>query len=78
MISRYSNRVRLVVPHVLLYSATILYSIFGAVVFHLVELPFETEHLQQHSAAITEAEVKYANYCVNNGIVILSLIECIN
>uniref|UniRef100_A0A915DJP5 Potassium channel inwardly rectifying transmembrane domain-containing protein n=1 Tax=Ditylenchus dipsaci TaxID=166011 RepID=A0A915DJP5_9BILA len=59
MTSKYLHRIRLVIPHILLYMATILYSIFGAIVFHRLELPFETEHLHKHSLAIIEAQVGF-------------------
>ncbi|KAI1701324.1 ion channel domain-containing protein [Ditylenchus destructor] len=61
MASKYMHRIRLVIPHVLLYTATILYSVLGALVFSRLELPFETEHLQKHSLAIIEAQ----DYLVN-------------
>lgn len=58
MVSKYLQKLRLVISHILLYSATIIYIIFGAVVFHKLELPFEIEHLEKHSRDIFEAQVR--------------------
>lgn len=56
MFSKYLQKIRLVISHFLLYSATIIYTIFGAVIFHRLELPFEIEHLEKHSKDVFEAQ----------------------
>ncbi|KAL3080335.1 hypothetical protein niasHS_012440 [Heterodera schachtii] len=49
-------KIRLAVPHVLIFSTTILYNLFGALAFQSLERPFELAHLQKHSLAISQAQ----------------------
>lgn len=57
MLSKCFRRVRIVLPHILLYTATVIYSILGAIVFNKLELPFEIGHLKYHSIEIASAQV---------------------
>lgn len=60
MVSKYLHRLRVVLPHILLYSATVIYSISGAIVFHKLELPFEIGQLKYHSLNIANAQVCFS------------------
>uniref|UniRef100_A0A914IBE2 Potassium channel domain-containing protein n=1 Tax=Globodera rostochiensis TaxID=31243 RepID=A0A914IBE2_GLORO len=49
-------KIRLAVPHVLIFSTTILYSLLGALAFQRLERPYEFAHLQKHSLTISQAQ----------------------
>nr|CAD2184928.1 unnamed protein product [Meloidogyne enterolobii] len=51
-----THKIRVILPHVLLFLSTILYGLFGALVFQRLERPFEVLHLQEHTEAIIKAQ----------------------
>ena len=57
MSETFAEKLRLILPHVLLIVATALYSVVGAAVFYRIENPHEQAHIRAHSKAIVDAQV---------------------
>lgn len=51
------ERLRLIAPHVLLFIATTIYGIVGAIIIYRIEKPHEQNHIYSHSRAIIDAQV---------------------
>uniref|UniRef100_A0A0K0DVZ1 Ion channel n=1 Tax=Strongyloides stercoralis TaxID=6248 RepID=A0A0K0DVZ1_STRER len=58
MSSRFVQKVRLILPHVLLCTATLVYICIGAELFYLIEAPYELEHRKFHIDNIREIQDK--------------------
>ncbi|KAE9549351.1 hypothetical protein FO519_007446 [Halicephalobus sp. NKZ332] len=52
----FAEKLRLVLPHVLLIVATAIYSVVGAAIFYRIENPHEQAHIIAHSRAIIDAQ----------------------
>lgn len=58
MTSSLVNRIRLILPHFLLFCATVLYGILGAVCFSYTEQGYETSQMSHYSKNAIAAQVK--------------------
>uniref|UniRef100_A0AC34FRI6 Potassium channel domain-containing protein n=1 Tax=Panagrolaimus sp. ES5 TaxID=591445 RepID=A0AC34FRI6_9BILA len=56
MSQKFAERLRLAAPHVLLFIATMVYGIVGAVIIYRIEKPHEQSHIFSHSKAIIDAQ----------------------
>lgn len=58
MSQKFVERLRLAAPHILLFIATAVYGIVGAIIIYRIEKPHEQNHIFSHSKAIIDAQVR--------------------
>jgi hypothetical protein len=58
MTTSFADRIRLILPHVLLFCTTVLYGILGAVCFSYTEQGYETGHMGRYSKNAIAAQVR--------------------
>lgn len=61
MTSNLVSRIRLILPHVLLFCTTVLYGILGAICFSYTEQGYETGHMTHYSKNAIAAQVRSFN-----------------